>query len=81
MTFQDLVISECYTMGDDAYYKVIAKGNDWICMLVYSFNHQNCSPVFWKSDDEFIERLELYDDCSYIFDELKYRDNFTLSSF
>lgn len=81
MTFQDLVIGECYTMGDDAYYKVIAKGNDWICVLVFSFNHQVCSPVFRKSDDEFIGRLELFDDCSYIFDELEFKDGFTLTHF
>ena len=81
MTFEELEIGKCYTSHDDSLRKVIAKGLDWACVLLYSHNHCVCNVVFIKSDDEFIENWEVDDDCAYIFDELRYSDDYTLKDY
>lgn len=78
MTFEEIEIGKCYTTHDDALRKVIAKGIDWVCILHYSFNHRVCSTEFVKSNDEWLKKWEEEEDYAYIFDELRFHDDYTL---
>ena len=49
MTFDELEIGRCYSRGDDALYKVVSKGADWILVLSYSYNHHVATPWIFSS--------------------------------
>ena len=70
MKFEEIEIGECYSSLDDAVYKVLAKGEDWLCLLHYSYNHRVCNPELWKADDECIVEWQLVEEN--VFDELVY---------
>ena len=77
MTREELQIEKCYSRDDDALYKIVALGDDWVMVWAYSFNHNVASPWIYtvedfvsdglKEEDENEERW-LYD----IFNNLKY---------
>ena len=72
MKWDEIEIGECYSSLDDAVYKVLAKGEDWLCVLHYSYNHGVCNPELWKSDDECIVDWQLVEER--VYDELVYHD-------
>lgn len=51
MTFNELEIGHCYSRGDDALYKVVDKGPDWVLVLSYSFNHRVATPWIFNTID------------------------------
>ena len=69
MTLSEAEIGKCYSCHDDALYKLISKGRDWVCVLHYSYNHYACTAEI--HNEEFLLDLEeetdkwMYD----IFDE------------
>lgn len=76
MTFNELEIGKFYTCGDDATYKVVDKGNDWILTLDYSYNHHVATPwIFSINDDiDIIESWHEETDDYGIFDNLSFNN-------
>ena len=74
MTLEDLEIGKCYSRGDDALYKVVAKGNDWVCILQYSYNHYVCTADILNEEELYMDGMkEVTEDWEYeIFNELRY---------
>ena len=75
MKLEDLEIGKYYTRGDDALYKVVAKGSDWVCVLHYSYNHRVCSSEICNEEELYMEGMHEDEDTWYndsIFDELVY---------
>ena len=72
MEFKDLQIGHYYTHGDDAVYKIIDKGSNWLCALYYSCNHHVASPVIFMDDDFDYNTLyeDDYEQCEYTFSHL-----------
>ena len=82
MKLEDLEIGKCYSRGDDALYKVIAKGNGWVCVLHYSYNHKVCVSQICNEEELYLEGMkEVTDNWEYeIFEELRYSDYDTLTN-
>lgn len=82
INFEDIEIGKLYTCGDDALFKVLEKGKDWILVLTYSYNHKVACPwIYSLKEDSFIfEYLyeETEDYLKEIFDNLDYADYNTL---
>ena len=55
MVFNEIEIGKIYSSGDDALYKITDKANDWICGLVYSYNHKVCVPFIYGEKDFIYE--------------------------
>ena len=74
MKLEDLEIGKYYTRDDDALYKVVAKGIDWVCVLHYSLNHRVCNAEICNEEKLYMEGMhEDIDDWNdEIFDELVY---------
>lgn len=49
INFNNLEIGHCYSRGDDALYKVIDKGSDWVLVLSYSYNHHIANPWIFNA--------------------------------
>ena len=84
MKTEELQIGKCYSRNDDALYKVVSIGEDWVLALVYSFNHNNCCPWIFTPENFVSDGLEEIDENLYewyyqIFDSLKYKDYNTLT--
>ena len=82
MKFVDLEIGHYYTHGDDASYKVVDKGEDWVCVLSYSSHHNVASPIIFSEDDFNFDKL--YEDtdeygAKWCFDNLSYAGHDALS--
>lgn len=72
MSIQDIEVGKCYTCGDDGLYKVVAKGDDWLCVLSYSYNHCVCVPQIISEEWIYSDWYEETDEWSKsIFDNLK----------
>lgn len=51
INFSELEIGHYYSRGDDASYKVVDKGSDWVLVLSYSHNHCVVTPrIFNKTE-------------------------------
>ena len=74
MKIEDLEIGKCYSRGDDALYKVVAKGEGWVCVLHYSHNHYVCTVEICNEDELYMEGMkESTEEWEYeIFEELRY---------
>lgn len=49
MTFNELEIGHCYSRGDDALYKVMDKGTNWVLVLSHSSHHHVATPWIFNS--------------------------------
>ena len=76
MKFEDLEIGHCYSRGDDASYKVIDKGSDWVLVLSHSSNHRVATPWIFSSkeinEDNLYEETDEWDND--VFNNLEYHD-------
>ena len=76
MTVNELKIGHCYSRGDDALYKVIDKGTNWVLVLSYSYSHRVASPWIFNSAE--INEDNLYEETDEwvveIFNNLDYHD-------
>ena len=75
MIIEEREIGNCYSRHDDAIYKVIAKGEDWVCFLSCSYNHFACTTEI--TGEEFLSDLNLETD-SRVYDIF---DNLVLDKF
>ena len=57
MKLEDLEIGKYYTRGDDALYKVVAKGSDWVCVLHYSYNHHVCDAEIRNEENLYMDGM------------------------
>lgn len=76
MTFNDLKIGYYYTHGDDAVYKIIDKGSNWVCALTYEISHHVACPEIFMYDDFDYNTLyeDDFDECEYIFEHMVFCD-------
>lgn len=74
MTFNDLKKGRIYRfIGSDAYYKVLDKGRNWVCLLCFDGEHGVANPVIWDKGFDLTGLVEDFDDyVEDIFDNLIY---------
>ena len=77
INFSELEIGHYYSRGDDASYKVVDKGSDWVLVLSYSYNH-HVATLWIFNIAEINEDIFLHEETDEwetdIFNNLKYHD-------
>ena len=82
MKLEELEVGKCYSRRDDALYKVVAKGDGWVCVLHYSYNHYVCVAEICDEEELYMEGMEeVTEEWEYeIFNELHYTSWNTLTN-